>query len=206
LSAQPDRFAALFENPLVGAMHTLSPRDFERFVAYVLRRAGYIVTEVGPHFLHGVDLEVRRPGAPEIFAGIECKRYAPNRLVEASVVRGVRERQQLTTRTRVQLSSPPATSTRKRIKWQRPDSGRCTSSMAHNSSAIFATCAARGAMTTIQLRHCLPNSLLVETSRTRTEKILPQSSPSPITRVELARQRQPIIWAQNLRGWESECS
>jgi AAA domain/Restriction endonuclease len=40
--------------------------------------------------LHGVDLEVRRPGAPEIFAGIECKRYAPNRLVEASVVRGVR--------------------------------------------------------------------------------------------------------------------
>jgi AAA domain/Restriction endonuclease len=90
MPAEPERFAALFEKPSLEAMHTLSPREFERFVAYVLRRAGYIVTEVGPHFLHGVDLEVRRPGTPEIFAGIECKRFAPERLVPAAVVRGVR--------------------------------------------------------------------------------------------------------------------
>lgn len=89
MSAEPERFAALFSKPNVEAMHALSPREFERFVAYVLRRAGYEVKEVGPHFLRGVDLEARAPGKNKIVAGIECKRYAPDQLVSAPVVRGV---------------------------------------------------------------------------------------------------------------------
>jgi chromosome partitioning protein len=80
----------LFNNPSVEAMHALSPREFERFVAYVLRRAGYDVKEVAPHFLRGVDLEVRLPGRARIFAGVECKRFAPDQLVTAPIVRGVR--------------------------------------------------------------------------------------------------------------------
>jgi len=90
MPAEPERFAKLFARPTVEEMHALTPREFERFVAYVLRRAGYEVKEVGLHFLRGVDLEVRRPGKPGIFGGVECKRYAPGRLVPASVVRGVR--------------------------------------------------------------------------------------------------------------------
>ncbi len=89
MSAEPERFAALFSKPSVDAMHALSPRDFERFVAYVLRRAGYEVKEVGPHFLRGVDLEVRSPGKSKVFAGIECKRFASEQLVNAPIVRGV---------------------------------------------------------------------------------------------------------------------
>lgn len=88
MSAVPERFAALFNKPTTAEMHALTPRDFERFVAYVLRRAGYDVKEVGPHFLRGVDLEVRRPGSRRIVAGIECKRFAPEQLVTAPVVRG----------------------------------------------------------------------------------------------------------------------
>ncbi len=90
MAAEPEKFAALFNKPTVEAMHALTPREFEHFVAYVLRRAGYKVKEVGPHFLRGVDLEVRSPGSNRIVAGIECKRYAPDQLVTAPVVRGVR--------------------------------------------------------------------------------------------------------------------
>ena len=90
MAAEPEKFAALFNKPTVEAMHALTPREFEHFVAYVLRRAGYKVEEVGPHFLRGVDLEVRSPGSNRIVAGIESKRYAPDQLVTAPVVRGVR--------------------------------------------------------------------------------------------------------------------
>jgi len=86
MSAEPGRFAALFDKPSVEAMHQLSARDFERFVAYVLRRAGYEVREVGPHFLRGVDLEMRVPNETRIYGGVECKRFAPDQLVPASVV------------------------------------------------------------------------------------------------------------------------
>ena len=89
MSAEPERFAALFSNPTIESMHALSPYDFERFVAYTLRRAGYVVREVGLHFLRGVDLEVRLPGSRHIFAGIECKRYAADQLVRAPAVRGL---------------------------------------------------------------------------------------------------------------------
>jgi len=56
MAAEPDRFAALFDLPSVDAMHTLTPREFERLVTYVLRRTGYKVKEVGLHWLRGVDL------------------------------------------------------------------------------------------------------------------------------------------------------
>lgn len=86
MAAEPVRFAGLFNKPSVKAMHTLSPREFERFVAYVLRRAGYDVREVGPHWLRGVDLEIRRPGSSRIVGGVECKRYQPEDLVTTNVV------------------------------------------------------------------------------------------------------------------------
>lgn len=90
MPAEPERFAELFNQPTVDDMHALTPKEFEHFVAYVLRRAGYRVREVGPHFLRGVDLEVRAPGNNRIVAGIECKRYALNELVTVRTVRGVR--------------------------------------------------------------------------------------------------------------------
>jgi chromosome partitioning protein len=71
-------------------MYALSPKDFERFIAYVLRRAGFTVNEVGLRFLRGLDLEVRLPGKTAIFGGVECKRFAPGQLVTAPIVRGVK--------------------------------------------------------------------------------------------------------------------
>lgn len=90
MSAEPARFADLFRNPSIDAMYALSPKDFEHFIAYVLQRAGYMVREVGPHFLRGLDLEMRLPGKSTIFGGVECKRFASNQLVTAPIVRGVR--------------------------------------------------------------------------------------------------------------------
>ncbi len=89
MPAEPAKFAALFNKPTVEEMHALSPGDFEHFVAYALRRAGYEVKEVGPHWLRGVDLEMRVPGMTGIFGGVECKKYAPGNLVKANVVKGV---------------------------------------------------------------------------------------------------------------------
>src|SRR5690349_11011626 len=86
VAAEPERFAELFNKPSVEMMHALSAQDFERFVAYVLRRAGYHVKEVGPHWLRGVDLEVRLPGKTRIFGGVECKRFASGQLVTGPVV------------------------------------------------------------------------------------------------------------------------
>ena len=90
MPAEPAKFAELFNHPTVEAMHTLSPQDFERFVAYVLRRAGYEVKEVGPHWLRGVDLELRLPGSTRIVGGVECKRFAPDNLVSATIVQHVK--------------------------------------------------------------------------------------------------------------------
>jgi restriction endonuclease len=89
MSAQSDKFAPLFDKPTIEAMHALSSRDFERFVAYVLRRGGYVVNEVGLHFLRGVDLEMRLPNKQRIFGGVECKKFAPRNPVRARVVMGL---------------------------------------------------------------------------------------------------------------------
>src|SRR5690348_11489867 len=86
MAAQPKQFVELYNHPSVEAMHALTPREFEHFVAYVLRRAGYEVREVGPHWLRGVDLEMRRPGRATIVGGVECKRLQFGDLVPARVV------------------------------------------------------------------------------------------------------------------------
>jgi chromosome partitioning protein len=86
MPAEPTRFTELFNYPSIEGMYALSPREFEHFVAYVLRRAGYDAKEVGPHWLRGVDLEMRRPGYSRIVGGVECKRYQPGDLVPAGVV------------------------------------------------------------------------------------------------------------------------
>jgi len=90
MPAEPAKFVDLFNHPTVEAMHTLSPQDFEHFVAYVLRRAGYEVKEVGLRWLRGVDLELRLPGRTRIFGGVECKRFAPDHMVSASIVQHIR--------------------------------------------------------------------------------------------------------------------
>jgi chromosome partitioning protein len=90
MSDELEKFTSLFMSPSVDGIYTLSPKEFERFVAYVLRRAGYSVREVGPHFLRGLDLEIRLPGKSQIFGGVECKRFAPGQLVTAPIVRGVK--------------------------------------------------------------------------------------------------------------------
>lgn len=90
VAAEPDRFAKLFDKPSVDEMYALSAREFEHFVAYVLRRAGYEVKEVGPHWLRGVDLEMRLAGKSRIVGGVECKRFREDQLVTSSVVKGVK--------------------------------------------------------------------------------------------------------------------
>jgi chromosome partitioning protein len=91
MAKEPERFADLFNHPTVEDMYVLTPREFEHFVAYVLRRAGYDARVVGPHFVRGVDIEVRVPGMTRIFGGVECKQFMPgHRVVTAAEVRGVR--------------------------------------------------------------------------------------------------------------------
>lgn len=90
MATDSNQFALLFNKPTVAGMHALTPSEFEHFSAYVLRRAGYGVKEVGPHWLRGVDLEMRLPGRTRIFGGVECKRFAASQLVTAPIVRGVK--------------------------------------------------------------------------------------------------------------------
>jgi chromosome partitioning protein len=89
MPAGADTFAALFDHPTIAAMYALTPTEFEHFVEYVLHRAGYAMKHVGPHFLRGVDLEMRLPGRQRIFGGVEVKKYKSNNKVKASVVMGV---------------------------------------------------------------------------------------------------------------------
>lgn len=89
--SETEKFAALFRNPTPESMYQLTPREFEHFVAYVLRRAGYDAKVVGPHFLHGVDIEMRVPGKESIVGGVECKRYTPDKqFVTAAIVQHVK--------------------------------------------------------------------------------------------------------------------
>jgi restriction endonuclease Mrr len=90
MPAEPERFADLFREPSVEGMYALSPREFERFVGYVLQRAGYEANEVHPRFLRGVDYELTLPGKTRVFGGVECKRLAPDKRVSARMVKGVK--------------------------------------------------------------------------------------------------------------------
>ncbi|HUY75948.1 MAG TPA: AAA family ATPase, partial [Ktedonobacterales bacterium] len=74
---------SIFARPSVSAMLDLSPRQFERFVEYVFRRAGYGVNDVAFKLLKGVDLELCQSATPgsKTVGGIEVKRYAPDNKV-----------------------------------------------------------------------------------------------------------------------------
>ncbi len=48
MPAAPARFAALFNQPTIEQMYALSPREFERYVGYFPKRAGFQAKEVGP--------------------------------------------------------------------------------------------------------------------------------------------------------------
>src|SRR5579859_4642792 len=77
-------FEQIFAQPHLDHMHQLDPDDFEQFVAYVFRCAGYIVEHVartrfpyGP----GVDLNLHVPSAKKPVARVEVRRYAPSNLL-----------------------------------------------------------------------------------------------------------------------------
>jgi chromosome partitioning protein len=84
---EPTRFVDLYNRPTVDGMYALTPKEFEKFVAYVFRRAGYEVHDVAFKFTRGVDLEVfadkarrRRVG------GVEVKRFDRGKLVTADAI------------------------------------------------------------------------------------------------------------------------
>ncbi len=86
-----EHFTKIFNNPSVETIYDeLTPHEFERFVAFVLRRAGYDAKVVGPHWLRGIDVEMRLPGKSRIVGGVECKHFQKGLLVTAPVVKGVR--------------------------------------------------------------------------------------------------------------------
>ncbi len=84
--AEPQRFKDLFENPTVSGMYELSPREFEKFVAYVFRRSGYDVNEVGLKFTRGVDLEIFAGNSRARSGGVEVKRFEQDKAVSAQIV------------------------------------------------------------------------------------------------------------------------
>ena len=67
-------------------MYALTPKDFEKFAAYVFRRAGYTVNEVGLRFTKGVDLELFTGDSSRRSGGVEVKRFEPDTAVTAQVV------------------------------------------------------------------------------------------------------------------------
>lgn len=87
MSTSPDNvspFLALFRKPTISEMHTLRPKEFEQFVAFVFRRAGYGVTDVSTQVLLGVDLELNLTlvRGTQPLGGVEVKRYAVDHLVD----------------------------------------------------------------------------------------------------------------------------
>src|SRR5262249_13688620 len=90
-------FEALFEQPSLGTMHALSPADFEHFVGYVFRSAGYGAEHVGEQYLPeraGLDFNLyanqigdQLVGAP--IARVEVRRYAKTNLITLDAVMSV---------------------------------------------------------------------------------------------------------------------
>lgn len=81
-------FESIFARPSVSAMLDLSPRQFERFVEYVFRRAGYGVNDISLRFIRGADLELLQTAsaASKSVGAIEVKRYAPENKVDSATV------------------------------------------------------------------------------------------------------------------------
>lgn len=80
-------FEAIFAKPTIEEMLELTPKDFEKFVAYVFQKAGYSVKDVTFKFLRGVDLEIFRTQSPKKrLGGIEVKRYGQENLVNGQTV------------------------------------------------------------------------------------------------------------------------
>lgn len=85
--AEPQRFRDLYAAPTVEGMYALSPKEFEKFVAYVFRRAGYEVNDVAFKFTKGVDLELFADTSHrKRLGGVEVKRFEAGSLVTAQVV------------------------------------------------------------------------------------------------------------------------
>lgn len=84
---EPTRFVDLYNRPTVDGMYALTPKEFEKFVAYVFRRAGYEVHNVAFKFTRGVDLEVFADKARRRrMGGVEVKRFDRGKLVTADAV------------------------------------------------------------------------------------------------------------------------
>src|SRR5690349_13576833 len=84
---EPARFVELYNRPTVDGMYGLTPKEFEKFVAYVFRRAGYEVHDVAFRFTRGVDLEVFADKARRRrMGGVEVKRFDSGKLVTADAI------------------------------------------------------------------------------------------------------------------------
>jgi chromosome partitioning protein len=82
-----DQFEAIYAKPSVSKMTDLSPKSFERFVAFVLTKAGYQTKDVAIKILKGVDIEISVAGPnPRRIGGVEVKRYQSNGPIDAKVV------------------------------------------------------------------------------------------------------------------------
>ena len=80
-------FAAIFANPSIEEMLNLSPGNFEKFVAYVFQKSGYITSHVALRFLRGVDIEIFHPLTPRMkLGGIEVKRFKTDHLVDLPTI------------------------------------------------------------------------------------------------------------------------
>ena len=81
------QFEALLRNPSASEMLQLDPRTFERFVAFVLHKAGYLTADVALKFIRGVDLEIFHPATThKKLGGIEIKRYTPGNLITSATI------------------------------------------------------------------------------------------------------------------------
>jgi len=82
-----NQFETIYQQPNIDAMIALTPKNFERFVAYILTKAGYNVHDVAIKILKGVDIEISTP-SPKSYSvgGVEVKRYQKDGLIDAKVV------------------------------------------------------------------------------------------------------------------------
>lgn len=72
------------------ALHSLSPRQFEQLVAYLMEQRGYEVRLTQQSRDGGVDIfAVQKSDYGEFLTIVDCKKYAPNRPVGVELVRSM---------------------------------------------------------------------------------------------------------------------
>jgi chromosome partitioning protein len=73
-------FKSIFESPSIDRLLTdLTPYQFEDFIGYVFRRAGFIVEDTATQFGPGLDLKLYTTPTPvkRLYAGVSIKQFQP---------------------------------------------------------------------------------------------------------------------------------